>query len=90
MTDHPCSQTQTISDLKTNQAVFMEKLNTIWEEQKKQWVLLASIHSFMFEGGMDNKYAKKQSVDRLWTIVWGIIGLFFTGAGVVLINKIFQ
>ena len=27
---------------------------------------------------LDEKYAKKNSVDRLWVIVWSIIGFVFT------------
>ncbi len=42
-----------------------------------------------FTESLDNRYAKKSSVDKLWTIVWSVIAFFFTGAGGVVISLIF-
>lgn len=37
---------------------------------------------------LDNRYAKKASVDKLWTIVWSVIGFFFMGAGGAILSLI--
>lgn len=42
-----------------------------------------------FAEGLDNRYAKKTSVDKLWSIVRAVIAFFFTGAGGVIISLIF-
>ena len=42
-----------------------------------------------FVEGLDNRYAKKTSVDKLWSIGRAVIAFFFTGAGGVIISLIF-
>ena len=42
-----------------------------------------------FAEGLDNRYAKKTSVDKLWSIVRAVIEFFFTGAGGVILSLIF-
>ncbi len=39
---------------------------------------------------LDEKYAKKKSVDRLWVIVWSIIGFVFTSLWVALITLLLK
>lgn len=42
-----------------------------------------------FTESLDNRYAKKSSVDKLWSIVWAVIGFFFVGAGGAILSLIF-
>lgn len=39
---------------------------------------------------LDEKYAKKKSVDRLWVIVWSIIGFVFTSLWVAFITLLLK
>ncbi len=42
-----------------------------------------------FTQSLDNRYAKKSSVDKLWSIVWAVIGFFFVWAGGAILSLIF-
>jgi hypothetical protein len=46
----------------------MEMMKEIKDDVKE-------IKKYIFEGWMDNKYARKESVARLWTIVRSVIGV---------------
>jgi len=69
---HECNQIETIKNLQINQAVFMEKLDTVIEEQKKTNVKL----DWLIED-LPNMYARKDSLDRLWKVIRWVIGIVF-------------
>lgn len=81
MTTHKCSKTEIIQNLQINQAVFMEKLDTVIEIQ---WKTNKKIDKLIDD--LPKLYAKKDSVDRLrkiirwviWIVFWGVMGIWLT------------
>jgi len=41
-----------------------------------------------FINTLDKEYAKKSSVNRLWTIVWSIVAFVFTSLGIVIVAMV--
>lgn len=80
MTD-PCTQQEKISNLQSNQNVFMEILKEVKNDVK-------DIKKYLFEWWLEDNYAKKTSVNRLRTIVWSIIWFFFLAFGAVVIAMV--
>lgn len=83
MTPHPCSQEakfvllqENFVNMKENFAELKHDLGNV--NQKLDQLKI----------DMENTYAKKASVDKLWTIVWSVIGFFFVGAGSAILSLI--
>ena len=74
----PCQQTETISNLKANQTLFMEILKEVKDDVK-------DIKKYLFEWWLEWNYAKKSSVDRIWIIIRSIIWFFFTALWTTLV-----
>lgn len=77
------SDSDRITTLEANNKNVMDLLKNTNEKVEK-------IYEFIFEWGMEKKYAKKDSVDRLWKIVWSIIGVVFITLGWALLNQIIR
>ena len=101
MVDYPCSQLQQITETKWKVSFLEQNHLDVMEEIKgmkkdmKDWfnmvnISINEIKRYMFEGGMDDKYAKRKSVDRLWTIVWSVIGFISLWVGGALLSQIFK
>ena len=58
-------------------------------QELKEWYKLMSWKLDQFIEKLDNRYAKKASVDKLWTIVRSVIGFFFVWAGGAILSLIF-
>lgn len=58
-----------ITALEVNQNNLMKEISEIKADVKE---LLAKFEN------LDNKYATKSSVNRIWVIIWSIIGFFAT------------
>ena len=54
----------------------------------KEWYKEISWKIDQLVSSLDNRYAKKSSVDKLWAIVWSVIGFFFVGAGGAIMSLI--
>lgn len=90
MTDHNCNQVEKIISmwkdieaLQTNHKDVMDVINEIRGDVKE-------LKKYIFEWGMDSKYASKSSVNRLWTIVWGVVWFCAAYFGTVLFAKLFK
>lgn len=99
MTTHKCSQENTIKEIQKE--VHLSREKDILQSQQivmlKDWIenidkkvdkLDLKIDTFIKT--LDDKYAKKNSVDRLWVIVWSIIGFVFTSLWVALITLLLK
>lgn len=69
---HTCTQTETINNLKINQAVFMEKLDTVITTQKQTNEKIDKLIE-----DLPTMYARKDSLDRLWKVIRWVIGIVF-------------
>lgn len=58
-------------------------------QELKEWYKNISSKIDQLVESLDNRYAKKASVDRLWSIVWAVIGFFFVWAGGAILSLIF-
>lgn len=84
LTPHPCSQGERFIALDIDMKYTKEKVDKIENHITSIDEKLDSLIE-----GLDNRYAKKASVDKLWTIVWSVIGFFFMGAGGAILSLIF-
>ena len=58
-------------------------------KELKDWYKTISSKIDQLVESLDNRYAKKASVDKLWTIVRSVIGFFFVWAGGAILSLIF-
>ncbi len=58
-------------------------------KELKDWYKIISSKIDQLVESLDNRYAKKASVDKLWTIVRSVIGFFFVWAGGAILSLIF-
>lgn len=86
----PCIQSTEITGIKKdiwflqdNHGAVMEVIKEIKEDVK-------DIKKYIFEGGLDGKYARKESVSRLWNFVWAIIWTVATVIGTYLLSKVLK
>jgi hypothetical protein len=61
----PCVQTKEIESLKINQALFMEKIDNIANSVNNVSEKVDSIHKYIFEGALDEKFANKRTETTL-------------------------
>ena len=79
--DHSCNQWDRIATLETNQSNFMEILKEVKDDVK-------DIKKYLFEWWLEEHYAKRDSVKRLWAIVWWVISFVFIALGWIVIAMI--
>lgn len=58
-------------------------------KELKDWYKTISSKIDQLVESLDNRYAKKASVDKLWTIVRSVIWFFFVWAGGAILSLIF-
>ena len=80
---NPCEQVENIQNLKANQSLFMEILKEVKGDVK-------DIKKYLFEGWLENNYAKRSSVNRLWIIVWSVIWFVFTALWAVAFTSLLK
>jgi hypothetical protein len=69
-----------------------EQMCSLKEDVKCLWTSMAINHKMIMDkfDWLDNKYATKLSVNRIWVIIWSIIGFVFTALWAVSLSTLLK